>query len=105
MMERTRATTTVENGSQWRPGLLAGVGIGIAVWVVYFIQASTLDGPFWDVTVAPLLLAIAVGALVASALRPQRRAWWLGFAIGAGAMLPLVVLVALFVMFQVFNLE
>jgi hypothetical protein len=57
-------------------GLAAGFGIGVLVWVLYFVQASVLDGPFWDVTVVPADITVAVlGAGVALRRRDRRRFW------------------------------
>lgn len=78
--------------TEWPFGLAIGSACGTAVWVVYFVQASVLDGPFWDVLVLPVLGAIAAASLIAAARSRHRRRWWLGFAGGIVLMVPLAVL-------------
>lgn len=90
--------------AQWPIGLAFGSACSVAVWVVYFVQASVLDGPFWDVFVIPALGVIAAASLAAATLSRTRRRWWLGFAGGVVLMVP-VVLLAFILLFATLGLE
>lgn len=96
--------TAPDRAPRGSSGLRWGLVAGVAVWAVYFLQATVLDGPFWDVFVVPILGVLAAGALVAAWLSPPRRSWWLGFAGGVIVMLPLA-LAAFLVLFAVLGLE
>ncbi|RJS47471.1 hypothetical protein [Nocardioides cavernaquae] len=79
--------------TQWPIGFAIGAACGVAVWVVYFVQASVFDGLFWDVFVLPVLGVVALASLAAAARSRTRRRWWFGFAGGAVLMVPVAVLV------------
>ena len=73
-------------------------------WVLYFVQAATLDWLFWDVTVVPALVVVSALALVVAAARPRSRAFHLGLAAGALTMLP-AALSTFALVYTLFNLE
>ena len=88
----------------WWRGLTVGVLVGAAIWVVYFVQASTLDRFPWETVVVPALVVVAAGAAVVGVLRPSARRTSLGVAVGSLLTLPLV-LGAFLVAFLVLGLE
>lgn len=96
----SRATPTVT----WRRGLVWGLTIGASIWGAYFIQASVLDGWFWDVTVVPALGLVLVSAVILGAVRPQLRSFNFGLAAGALASL-VIALLAFALLFAVADLE
>jgi hypothetical protein len=102
-------TDTTPTGSSistrgWRRGLGVGVLIGALVWLVYFVQASTIDVFSWETFVVPVLVAVVVAAVVVALLRPAARATGLALALGVFLTLPLV-LGAFAVVFAVLDLE
>jgi hypothetical protein len=102
MTERARIDRTPKTA--WWHGLAVGVLIGAAIWVIYFVQASTLDRFSWETVVVPTLGAVAAGAAVVAVLRPSARRTSLGIAVGILLTLPMV-LGAFLVVFTVLNLE
>jgi hypothetical protein len=108
-MSAMSTTDTTHTGSNisthgWRRGLAAGVLTGALVWLVYFVQASTIDAFSWETSVAPGLVAVVVAAVVVALLRPAARTSALALALGAFLTLPLV-LGAFAVVFAVLDLE
>lgn len=96
---------TAENSSRGGVGVWAGLGVGVVVWVLYFIQATVLTpGLFWDVFVVPILVTIALGGAVAAYLSTTRKRWWIEFASGVIVVLPIAVEIIL-TLFAVLELE
>lgn len=100
---RASTAQSVEPRS-WRSGLAWGLGVGAGAWVLYFIQASTANWLFWDVTVVPALVVVSAIAVAVAVARPRLRSFHLGLAVGALAMIP-AVLLAFGLVFAVFDLE
>lgn len=54
---------SAEDFSRGGVGILSGLGVGVVVWILYFIQGAVLNPHlFWDVFVVPGLAAISIGA-------------------------------------------
>lgn len=98
------ATARPAGPRTWRSGLASGLAVGLSLWGLYFIQGSTLDWLFWDVTVVPAVVVISVVAIAIAALRPPLRSFCIGLAGGVVASL-LVALLAILLLFEVLNLE
>lgn len=88
----------------WRAGLVRGLTLGLIIWVLYFIQASTVDLLFWDAMVVPAVVVVAAVALVVAARSRSVRPFWMGLAGGVLAILPLA-LVAFGLLFAALDLE
>jgi hypothetical protein len=87
-----------------RAGVLWGLGVGVVVWALYFVQASVLDLYFWDVTVVPILVSVALVAGGVAVARPLLRRFCVGLALGAITVLPLALAGAV-LLFGVLHLE
>ena len=98
------ATTRPTRPRTWRSGLASGLAVGLSLWVLYFMQASTLDWLFWDVMVVPAVVVVSGVALTIAALKPPLRSFCIGLAGGVIASL-LTALLTLGLLFAVLNLE
>ena len=96
--QTTAKPSTVLAGIAW------GLAVGVAVWALYFVQASQLDLLFWDVFVLPALGLVAVVAAVVAVVRPHLREFCVGLTLGAVAMVP-IAFGAFLVLFEALDLE
>lgn len=103
-MRSDAATTRPTTPRTWRAGSVWGLALGLSIWVLYFIQATTVDFLVWDVMVVPTILGVSAVALVVAARRRSLRSFCVGLAGGVLAILPLVLL-AFGLLFVALDLE
>jgi hypothetical protein len=104
MSTHPAATTRPARPRTWRSGLASGLAVGLSLWGLYFIQASTVDWLFWDAMVVPAVVVVSGIAMAIAALRPPLRSFCIGLAGGVVAVL-LAALLAIPFLFAVLNLE
>lgn len=104
MSTHPAATTRPARSRTWRSGLVWGLAVGLSLWGLYFIQASTVDWLFWDAMVVPAVVVVSGLAMGIAVLRPPQRSFCIGLAGGVVALL-LGALLVIPLLFAVLNLE